>query len=189
MPHRGGKPFGHDLESAQALNATLAQYFDEKQIYRIDHYLGKETVQNLMAVRFGNILFEPPVERAVCRSHPDYCGRDRGRRWPGGVLRQVGAMRDMMQNHLMQLLCLIAMEPPYCFEPDAVRDEKLKVIRALDPVPAGRHRAWAICRGCRDKQLSGGCREQRQRHRIVHRDEAARVELALEGHTDLHPHR
>ncbi len=128
------KPFGRDLESARALNLTLARHFTESQIYRIDHYLGKETVQNLMAIRFGNMLFEPlwnsqyvdhiqitVAETVGVGGRADYYDRS-------------GAMRDMVQNHLMQLLCLIAMEPPAKFDPSAVRDEKLKVIRALDPV-------------------------------------------------------
>ncbi|PTE21445.1 glucose-6-phosphate dehydrogenase [Cereibacter changlensis] len=128
------KPFGRDLASAKALNAVLAQHFAEEQIYRIDHYLGKETVQNLMAVRFANILFEP-LWKAQYIDHvqitvAETVGVD-GR---GAYYDTSGAMRDMVQNHLMQLLCLIAMEPPYHFDPNAVRDEKLKVIRALDPV-------------------------------------------------------
>ncbi|HBG98668.1 MAG TPA: glucose-6-phosphate dehydrogenase [Rhodobacteraceae bacterium] len=128
------KPFGHDLASARALNATLAQHFDEGQVYRIDHYLGKETVQNLMAIRFANMLFEP-LWNAHYVDHvqitvAETVGVDgRGPYYDGS-----GAMRDMVQNHLMQLLCLIAMEPPARFEPDAVRDEKVKVIRALDPI-------------------------------------------------------
>jgi len=128
------KPFGHDLASAKALNKTLSRYFDEHQIYRIDHYLGKETVQNLMAVRFGNILFEP-VWNAQYIDHVQITVAETvsvgGR---GGYYDKSGAMRDMVQNHLMQLLCLTAMEPPSRFDPDAVRDEKLKVIRALDAV-------------------------------------------------------
>ncbi len=128
------KPFGRDLASAKALNAVLAKHFAETQIYRIDHYLGKETVQNLMAVRFANILFEP-LWKAEYVDHvqitvAETVGVD-GR---GAYYDKSGAMRDMVQNHMMQLLCLIAMEPPYHFDPDAVRDEKLKVIRALDPV-------------------------------------------------------
>lgn len=130
------KPFGRDLASAKALNAVLAAHFDESQIYRIDHYLGKETVQNLMAVRFANILFEP-LWNAQYVDHVQITVAETvsvgGR---GSYYDTSGAMRDMIQNHLMQLLCLIAMEPPYHFDPDAVRDEKLKVIRALDPVPA-----------------------------------------------------
>ncbi len=130
------KPFGRDLETAQSLNATLAAHFDEGQIYRIDHYLGKETVQNLMAVRFGNILFEP-LWNAQYVDHIQITVAETvavGSR--GAYYDKSGAMRDMVQNHLMQLLCLIAMEPPSQFDPDAVRDEKLKVIRALDPVQA-----------------------------------------------------
>ncbi len=128
------KPFGNDLETARTLNQMLAAYFHESQIYRIDHYLGKETVQNLMAIRFGNMLFEPlwnsqyvdHIQITVAET-VDVEGRE-------DYYDRAGAMRDMMQNHLMQLLCLIAMEPPAKFDSDAVRDEKLKVIRALDPV-------------------------------------------------------
>lgn len=128
------KPFGKDLASAKALNKTLAQHFDETQIYRIDHYLGKETVQNLMAVRFGNMLFEPLWNNQYVDHIQITVAETVGVGGRGGYYDQSGAMRDMVQNHLMQLLCLIAMEPPSKFEPDAVRDEKLKVIRALEPV-------------------------------------------------------
>jgi len=131
------KPFGRDLPSARDLNRGLAAHFDEAQIYRIDHYLGKETVQNLMAIRFGNVLFEP-LWNSQYVDHIQITVAEAG--GVGGRAEyydQTGAMRDMVQNHLMQLLCLIAMEPPAKFDPDAVRDEKLKVIRALDPV-AGR---------------------------------------------------
>ena len=131
------KPFGHDLGSARALNATLAKYFHETQIYRIDHYLGKETVQNLMAVRFGNILFEPLWNAQYVDHIQITVAETVGVGGRGAYYDKSGAMRDMVQNHLMQLLCLIAMEPPHHFEPDAVRDEKLKVIRALDPVDPG----------------------------------------------------
>jgi glucose-6-phosphate 1-dehydrogenase len=131
------KPFGRDLASARALNATLARHFTEAQIYRIDHYLGKETVQNLMAVRFANILFEP-LWKAEYIDHVQITVAETvGVNGRGAYYDKSGAMRDMVQNHLMQLLCLIAMEPPYHFDPDAVRDEKLKVIRALKPVPPG----------------------------------------------------
>ncbi|WP_025057416.1 glucose-6-phosphate dehydrogenase [Sulfitobacter noctilucicola] len=128
------KPFGRDLETAQALNATLATYFDERQIYRIDHYLGKETVQNLMAVRFGNMLFEPLWNAQYVDHIQITVAETVGVGGRGEYYDKSGAMRDMVQNHLMQLLCLIAMEPPARFDPNAVRDEKLKVIRALDPV-------------------------------------------------------
>ncbi|KAJ56663.1 glucose-6-phosphate dehydrogenase [Actibacterium mucosum KCTC 23349] len=128
------KPFGKDLASAQELNATLAQHFREEQIYRIDHYLGKETVQNLMAVRFGNMLFEPLWNAQYVDHIQITVAETVGVGGRGAYYDNSGAMRDMVQNHLMQLLCLIAMEPPNAFEPNAVRDEKLKVIRALDPV-------------------------------------------------------
>jgi glucose-6-phosphate 1-dehydrogenase len=128
------KPFGRDLESARALNRDLAAYFDESQIYRIDHYLGKETVQNLMAVRFGNMLFEPLWNSQYVDHIQITVAETVGVGGRGEYYDKSGAMRDMVQNHLMQLLCLIAMEPPSKFDPDAVRDEKLKVIRALDPV-------------------------------------------------------
>ena len=130
------KPFGHDLKSAKELNAVLAEYFDEAQIYRIDHYLGKETVQNLMAVRFANILFEPLWNAQYVDHIQITVSETVGVGGRGAYYDKSGAMRDMVQNHLMQLLCLIAMEPPAHFDPDSVRDEKLKVIRALDPVGA-----------------------------------------------------
>ncbi|MDX8348789.1 glucose-6-phosphate dehydrogenase [Cognatiyoonia sp. IB215446] len=128
------KPFGRDLESARALNTTLAAHFDESQIYRIDHYLGKETVQNLMAVRFGNVLFEPLWNNHYVDHIQITVAETVGVGGRGAYYDKSGAMRDMVQNHLMQLLCLIAMEPPSQFEADAVRDEKLKVIRALQPI-------------------------------------------------------
>jgi len=130
------KPFGRDLGSAKALNAVLEASFDEHQIYRIDHYLGKETVQNLMAVRFANMLFEPLWNAQYIDHVQITVAETVGVGGRGGYYDKSGAMRDMIQNHLMQLLCLTAMEPPSEFEPDAVRDEKLKVIRALDPVPS-----------------------------------------------------
>jgi glucose-6-phosphate 1-dehydrogenase len=130
------KPFGRDLASARALNAVLASHFAEDQIYRIDHYLGKETVQNLMAVRFANILFEPIWKAQYIDNVQITVGETVGVEGRGAYYDKSGAMRDMVQNHMMQLLCLIAMEPPYHFDPNAVRDEKLKVIRALDPVEA-----------------------------------------------------
>ena len=128
------KPLGRDLKSAQALNRRLATLFEERQIYRIDHYLGKETVQNLMALRFANALFEP-IWNARHVDHVQITVAERvGVGGRGTYYDRNGALRDMMQNHLLQLLCLIAMEPPAHFEPDAVRDEKLKVLRSLKPL-------------------------------------------------------
>ncbi len=128
------KPFGHDLETAHLLNEQLRRNFKEHQIYRIDHYLGKETVQNLMALRFANALLEPVWNS----QHVDHVqisvSETIGIEGRGAYYDNSGAMRDMVQNHLMQLLCLTAMEPPARFEANDVRDEKLKVIRSLDPV-------------------------------------------------------
>ncbi|MGX9349582.1 glucose-6-phosphate dehydrogenase [Shimia sp. W99] len=141
------KPFGRDLASAKALNADLLRSFDETQIYRIDHYLGKETVQNLMALRFANSLFEPLWNSTHIDHVQITVAEDIGVAGRGGYYDRSGAMRDMVQNHLMQLLCLIAMEPPSRFEPNAVRDEKVKVIEALGAVALenivrGQYRDW-----------------------------------------------
>ena len=128
------KPFGHDLASAKALNEGLRACFEEHQIYRIDHYLGKETVQNLMALRFANSLFEP-LWNATHIDHVQITVSETvGVEGRGAYYDQSGATRDMIQNHLVQLLCLTAMEPPSKFAPNAVRDEKVKVIEALEPV-------------------------------------------------------
>jgi len=128
------KPFGHDLETARSLNAELRRNFDEHQIYRIDHYLGKETVQNLMALRFANSLWEP-LWNATHIDHVQITVAESiGVGGRGDYYDRSGAMRDMVQNHLMQLLCLTAMEPPSKLSPNAVRDEKVKVIEALEPV-------------------------------------------------------
>ena len=131
------KPLGHDLASARALNAELRKHFAEAQIYRIDHYLGKETVQNLMAIRFANALFEPLWNSHYVEQVQITVAESIGVAGRGAYYDKSGAMRDMVQNHMMQLLCLTAMEPPSKFDPDAVRDEKLKVIRALDPLKLG----------------------------------------------------
>ena len=128
------KPLGHDLASAKALNTQLAECFEEHQIYRIDHYLGKETVQNLMAIRFANALFEPLWNSQHIDHVQITVSESIGVAGRGGYYDKSGALRDMVQNHMMQLLCLTAMEPPAKFNADFVRDEKLKVIRALDPM-------------------------------------------------------
>ena len=128
------KPLGHDGASSRAINAELAEIFDEAQIYRIDHYLGKETVQNLMALRFANVIFETQWNNNhidhVQISVAETVGVD-GR---ADYYDSYGALRDMVQNHLLQLVCLVAMEPPAFFDADQVRDEKLRVLRAIRPV-------------------------------------------------------
>jgi glucose-6-phosphate 1-dehydrogenase len=128
------KPIGHDLKSAREVNDLVGKVFDESQIYRIDHYLGKETVQNLMALRFGNALFEPLWNSAHIDHVQITAAESIGAGGREAYYDQAGALRDMVQNHMMQLLCLVAMEPPTRMDADAVRDEKIKVLRALKPI-------------------------------------------------------
>lgn len=128
------KPVGKSLESANVVNEAVGKVFDEQQIYRIDHYLGKETVQNLMALRFANALFEP-VWNAAHIDHVQITVAEAiGVEGRGGYYDTAGALRDMVQNHILQLLCLVAMEPPSAFEADAVRDEKLKILKSLKAI-------------------------------------------------------
>jgi glucose-6-phosphate 1-dehydrogenase len=128
------KPFGHDLESARVLNATLHRVFSEEQIYRIDHYLGKETVQNILTLRFANAIFEPLWNRNYIDSIQITVAEDEGIGRRGGYYDQSGVLRDMLQNHLLQLLTLVALEPPVVFSAQALRDEKLKVLQAVRPI-------------------------------------------------------
>jgi len=128
------KPFGHDLESARALNQEIAQTLRERQIFRIDHYLGKETVQNIMVFRFGNSIFEPIWNRRYIDHIQITVAEDVGVETRGNYYEEAGALRDMIPNHIFQLISLIAMEPPISFAADAVRDEKAKVLRALTPI-------------------------------------------------------
>jgi len=128
------KPVGKDGKSANAINDAIGAVFSEKQIYRIDHYLGKETVQNLMALRFANALFEPIWNSAHIDHVQITAAESIGVEGRGPYYDGSGAMRDMVQNHLLQLLCLVAMEPPSSLDADAVRDEKLKVLKSLVPI-------------------------------------------------------
>ncbi len=125
------KPLGHDLASARAINQQVGRHFAEKQIFRIDHYLGKETVQNLMVLRFGNTIFEPLWRAPNIRSVQITVAESVGVGSRAGFYDGTGALRDMVQNHLLQLLAIVAMEPPVSLEPDAIRDEKLKVLKSL----------------------------------------------------------
>ncbi len=128
------KPIGRDLASAEDLNDTIGKVFKEEQIFRIDHYLGKETVQNLMALRFANALYEPLWNSAHIDHVQITVAESVGLESRAGYYDKAGALRDMVQNHILQLLCLVAMEPPSSMDPEAVRDEKLKVLRSLKPV-------------------------------------------------------
>ena len=125
------KPLGRDLASAKQINAEVGSFFSESQIFRIDHYLGKETVQNLLALRFGNVLFEPLWRREWISDVQITIAEELGVGNRMDYYETTGALRDMLQNHLLQLLCIVAMEPPVAATPDAVRDEKLKVLRSL----------------------------------------------------------
>lgn len=128
------KPLGHDLQSSQRINDAVAEVFAEPHVFRIDHYLGKETVQNILALRFGNALFEPLWNNSTIEHVQITVAETVGVEGRWSYYDKSGAMRDMIQNHLLQLLCLIAMEPPSSLEANAVRDEKLKVLRSLRPM-------------------------------------------------------
>jgi glucose-6-phosphate 1-dehydrogenase len=139
------KPFGHDLKSAELLNEQLRKRLHEDQIYRIDHYLGKETVQNILLFRFGNVFFEPLLNRNhvdnVQITVAESIGMEGNR---GGYYDTSGALRDVLQNHLLQLLCLVGMDPPALFQAREIRDEKMKLLQALRPGTDGHVDSWAV---------------------------------------------
>ncbi len=138
------KPIGKDLASAQAINSGVGAVLDEDRLYRIDHYLGKETVQNLMALRFANLLFEPIWNKAHVDHVQITVAETVGVEGRGAYYDTAGALRDMLQNHILQLLCLVAMEPPAAMEANALRDEKLKVLRALKPIDDSNVRSLTV---------------------------------------------
>jgi glucose-6-phosphate 1-dehydrogenase len=127
------KPFGHDLESARDLNHQVLQVFDESQVYRIDHYLGKETVRNILVFRFANGIFEPVWNRRYVDHVQITVAEDLGVEGRGAFYEEAGAARDILQNHMLQLLSVVSMEPPINFEAESLRDEKVRVLRAIDP--------------------------------------------------------
>ncbi|MCJ7730386.1 MAG: glucose-6-phosphate dehydrogenase, partial [Sedimentisphaerales bacterium] len=127
------KPFGRDLKSAAELNRTIHKYFDETQVYRIDHYLGKETVQNILMFRFANAIFEPVWNRDYIDHIQITVAESLGVEHRGGYYDNTGALRDIFQNHMLQMLSLVAMEPPASFEADCIRDEKVKLLRSVRP--------------------------------------------------------
>jgi glucose-6-phosphate 1-dehydrogenase len=149
------KPFGHDVPSARALNADIGRVFSERQIYRIDHYLGKETVQNVLAFRFANTLFEPVWNRQYVDHVQITVAESIGVEGRGGYYEDAGALRDMVQSHILQLLSVIAMEPPALFNGNALRDEKVKVLRAVEP-PLGDDIHVKTVRGQYEEGFVGG---------------------------------
>ncbi|MGH9405806.1 MAG: glucose-6-phosphate dehydrogenase [Terriglobia bacterium] len=150
--HEGGswtrivieKPFGRDTQSARELNKIVTSAFDEDQVYRIDHYLGKETVQNLLVFRFGNGIFEPFWNRRYIDHVEITVAEDIGVENRGGYYEEAGLVRDMIQNHVLSLLSLVAMEPPALFDSTAVRDEKAKLMRAIRPIPLDHLSEFAV---------------------------------------------
>lgn len=151
------KPFGDDLDTARKLNEQLHQYFDEDQIFRIDHYLGKETVQNLLVFRFANTLIEPIWHRHYIDHVQITVSEQYGIDQRAGYFDQTGTLRDMLQNHLMQLLTVIAMEPPATLDADALQDEKVKVLRSIRPVPRQAVHAMAFRAQYAAGQINGEC--------------------------------
>ncbi len=149
------KPLGHDQATSRAINESIARFFSEEQTYRIDHYLGKETVQNLLVLRFANALFEPLWNRSYVDHVQITVAETIGVEGRWGYYDHAGAMRDMVQNHLLQLLCLVAMEPPAGMDQDAVRNEKVKVLTALRPMDRDQVLANTVRGQYRDGAVNG----------------------------------
>ena len=159
------KPFGHSLPTARELNSVLAGIFDEPRVFRIDHYLGKETVQNILALRFANEIFDPLWNEKYVDHVQITVAESLGVEGRGGYYDQSGALRDMVQNHMMQLLALVAMEPPIALEAEVIRDEKVKVLRAIRPITPDQVLQFTVrgqyARGSMAGQAVPGYREEK----------------------------
>jgi glucose-6-phosphate 1-dehydrogenase len=172
------KPLGLDLASSREINDAVARAFPENRIFRIDHYLGKETVQNLLALRFANLMFEPLWNRAHIDHVQITVAETVGLEKRADFYDRTGALRDMVQNHMLQLLSLVAMEPPSSFDATAVRDEKVKVLRALRPVAAGESVTGQYCGGAVGGQIVPGYDEE------LGRDSDTETFVALKAYVD-----
>ena len=187
------KPFGHDLASARELNAQIQEHFDEDEVFRIDHYLGKETVQNMLALRFANGIFEPIWNRQFIDHVQITVAESIGIEGRAGYYEQAGAIRDIFQNHLLQLVAITAMEPPIDFTADSVRNEKVKVLKSIH-TPGPKH----VVRGqygagfVEGDEVAGYREEEGVApgldDRDVRRREAVRRQLALGRHAVLRAH-
>jgi glucose-6-phosphate 1-dehydrogenase len=176
------KPIGYDLASAKAVNDAVGAVFPERSIFRIDHYLGKETVQNLLILRFANALFEPLWNSGGIDHVQITVAETVGAGGRASYYDGAGALRDMVQNHMLQLLCLVAMEPPGDLEADDVRDEKLKVLRALRPIDAGSAGKLTV-RGQYEQGLADDMRAPSYREELG-RDSGTETFVALKAHID-----
>ena len=191
------KPFGQDLDSAMALNQNIKDVLSEKQIYRIDHYLGKETVQNIMVFRFGNGIFEPIWNRRYIDHVAITNAETVGVEMRGGYFDDAGTLRDMVPNHMMQLISLTAMEPPASFSADAVRDEQAKVLNAIQPLSSedvlhqairGQYGEGVIAEGKSAGLPLRARRLARIENRNLRRHEAEHRQLAVGGRSLLFAH-
>jgi glucose-6-phosphate 1-dehydrogenase len=192
------KPVGRDLASAQQINEVTGKVFDESQIFRIDHYLGKETVQNLMVVRFANSIFEPIWNHKYIDHVQITVSEAEGVGTRASYYEEAGALRDMIQNHLLQLLCLVAMEPPYSLDPNVVRNAKMEVLRCLRPIVGKDVEQYTVraqyAQGTAHGQPVPGYRREkgvspRLHHRNVCGGESLRGKLALVRRTVLSSNR
>jgi glucose-6-phosphate 1-dehydrogenase len=177
------KPIGHDLQSCRAINDALASAFSEDRIFRIDHYLGKEAVQNLIALRFANTLFEPLWNKVSIDHVQITVAEEVGVEGRWGYYEEHGALRDMVQNHVLQLLCLIAMEPPASLDPDSVRNEKVKVLRSLKPI-TGRDLERRTVRGQYVKGVSEGAQVPGYAEEVGGHPAEAETYVALAAHVN-----
>ncbi|MBX3234541.1 MAG: glucose-6-phosphate dehydrogenase [Nitrospiraceae bacterium] len=175
------KPVGRDLASAQAINAVTGRVFDESQIFRIDHYLGKETVQNLMVVRFANSIFEPIWNHKYIDHVQITVSEAEGVGTRATYYEEAGALRDMVQNHLLQLLCLVAMEPPYSLDPNVVRNAKMEVLRCLRPIQGQEVERYTVRGQYGDGQAHGAPQQGYRKEKGISPDSTTETYVAVKA--------